>query len=189
MRVVSAEIPDVKIVIPDVHRDERGYFSEIYNRQCYRQHGINVDFVQDNESCSSRGVLRGLHWQAGSYAQAKLVRVIRGAVWDVAVDIRKSSPTFGKYVACELTAENAWQFFVPRGFAHGFLVLSDIAEFCYKCDDFYHPNDEGGIAWNDPDLGIDWKVPSDKIILSEKDTKHPQLKDADWLFDYYENLY
>jgi dTDP-4-dehydrorhamnose 3,5-epimerase len=179
MRVVSAEIPDVKIVIPDVHRDERGYFSEIYNRQCYRQHGINVDFVQDNESCSSRGVLRGLHWQAGSYAQAKLVRVIRGAVWDVAVDIRKSSPTFGKYVACELTAENAWQFFVPRGFAHGFLVLEDNTIFSYKCDNFYCPDSERGLMFNDPGLNIKWPWPGRDFLLSEKDNKHPQLKDIE----------
>jgi dTDP-4-dehydrorhamnose 3,5-epimerase len=146
MNVTETEIDGVKIVEPDVFGDARGWFCEQYNQARYKAAGIDVDFVQDNESFSRKGVVRGLHWQAAPHTQAKLVRVIRGAVWDVAVDIRKGSPTFGKHVAVTLTAENRKQFFIPRGFAHGFLVLTDEAEFCYKCDDTYHPNDEGGAA-------------------------------------------
>ena len=151
--------------------------------------GIDVKFVQDNESKSRFGVLRGLHFQKAPHAQSKLTRVIKGAVLDVAVDIRVGSPTFGKHVAVELSEENHRQLFIPRGFAHGFVVLTDEVIFQYKCDNFYAPQHEGAIAWDDPDLGIDWKVPSDKIILSAKDTCHPRLKDAEWLFDYNENLY
>ena len=148
-----------------------------------------VHFVQDNESKSSYGVLRGLHFQKPPYAQSKLVRVIKGAVLDVAVDIRKGSPTFGQHVAVELTEENHRQFFIPRGFAHGFSVLTPEVIFQYKCDNFYAPQSEGALAWDDPDLDINWRIPSDKIILSEKDKHHPRLKDAEWLFDYSENLY
>lgn len=146
-------------------------------------------FVQDNESKSSYGVLRGLHFQKPPFAQSKLVRVIKGAVLDVAVDIRVGSPTFGQHVSVELTADNHRQFFIPRGFAHGFSVLSDEVVFQYKCDNFYAPQSEGAIAWNDPDLKIDWRIPDEKIILSEKDKKHPLLKDADWLFNFNDVLY
>ena len=148
-----------------------------------------VRFVQDNESKSSYGVLRGLHFQKPPFAQSKLVRVVKGAVLDVAVDIRKGSPTFGQHVAVELTEENHRQFFIPRGFAHGFSVLTDEVIFQYKCDNFYAPQSEGAIAWDDPALGIDWKIPAEKVILSEKDKHHPLLKDADWLFSYGEELY
>lgn len=176
MEVISTEIADVKIVVPDIHRDGRGYFAETYNEERYRNAGISACFVQDNESCSSRGVLRGLHWQAGAHAQAKLVRVIRGAVWDVAVDIRKGSPTFGRYVGCELTAENGRQFFVPRGFAHGFVVLEDNTLFSYKCDNLYCPAAERGLRFDDPALGIEWPLGAGGYLLSEKDKKHPALE-------------
>ena len=145
------------IVTPALHGDTRGYFMETYNENDMREAGIDIRFVQDNQSCSGKGVLRGLHFQI-RYPQTKLVRVIRGSVLDVAVDLRKGSPTFGKYCGQILSEENRKQLLIPKNFAHGFLVLSDTAEFCYKCDDFYHPNDEGGIAWNDPDIGIDWGV-------------------------------
>ena len=179
MEVVSTAISDVKIVYPDIHRDGRGYFAETYSEERYRDAGIDAHFVQDNESCSSRGVLRGLHWQTGEYAQAKLVRVVRGAVWDVAVDIRKNSPTFGQSVSCELTAENGRQFFIPRGFAHGFVVLEDDTLFSYKCDNFYCPAAERGLQFNDPALGIKWPWPGRDYLLSEKDKKHPLLKDIE----------
>ncbi len=143
------------VITPAIHGDSRGYFMETYNEMDMREAGLDFRFVQDNQSSSSKGVLRGLHFQK-QYPQAKLVRVIHGAVFDVAVDLRTDSPTYGKYHGEMLTAENRAQFLIPRGFAHGFLVLSDLAEFCYKCDDFYHPNDEGGIAWNDPEIGIAW---------------------------------
>lgn len=145
--------------------------------------------MQDNESKSCYGVLRGLHFQKAPYAQSKLVRVVKGKVLDVAVDIRKGSPTFGKHVAVELSEENKRQFFIPRGFAHGFVVLSEEAIFQYKCDNLYAPESEGALAWNDPDLGIDWQMPVEKVILFEKDKHHLRLKDAGWLFDYKENLY
>ena len=148
-----------------------------------------MKFVQDNESKSCYGVLRGLHFQKPPHSQSKLVRVVKGAVLDVAVDIRKGSPTFGRHVAVELTEDNHRQLFIPRGFAHGFVVLSDEVVFQYKCDNFYSPESEGAIAWDDPDLGIDWKVPADKIILSAKDKVHPCLKNSDWLFDYNQDLY
>ena len=179
MEVVPTEIPDVKIVIPDIHRDPRGYFAETYNEARYEAAGIMVRFVQDNESCSSRGVLRGLHWQAGEHAQAKLVRVVRGAVWDVAVDIRKGSPTFGKAVSCELTAENGRQFFIPRGFAHGFVVLEDDTLFSYKCDSLYCKEADRGMLFSDPALGIEWPDLGVELKLSEKDAKHPLLKDIE----------
>ena len=189
MEVLPTAIPDVKIIVPDVFADARGYFCETYNAARYKAAGIPADFVQDNESRSARGVVRGLHWQAGPHAQAKLVRVLRGAVWDVAVDIRKGSPTFGKHVAVELTEDNHRQLFIPRGFAHGFSVLTPEVIFQYKCDNFYAPQSEGALAWDDPDLGIDWRIPADRVILSEKDRHHPRLKDAEWLFDYNEELY
>ena len=179
MEVISTEIPDVKIVIPDIHRDARGYFSETYNVSCYEAAGITVRFVQDNESQSSRGVLRGLHWQAGEHAQAKLVRVVRGAVWDVAVDIRKGSPTFGKSVSCELTSENGRQFFIPRGFAHGFVVLEDDTLFSYKCDNLYCRESERGMRYDDPALGIEWPDLGAPPLLSEKDTRHPGLAEIE----------
>ena len=145
--------------------------------------------MQDNESKSSYGVIRGLHFQKPPFAQSKLVRVVKGAVLDVAVDIRIGSPTFGKHVAVELSGENHRQFFIPRGFAHGFSVLSEEAVFQYKCDNFYAPQSEGALAWDDPDLGIDWRIPADRVILSEKDRSHPRLKDMDWLFDYGTDYY
>lgn len=179
MEVVATQIPDVKVVIPRIFRDVRGYFVETYNAARYAEAGIVANFVQDNESCSMRGVVRGLHWQAAPYTQAKLVRVIRGAVWDVAVDIRKGSPTFGKYVAELLSAENGYQFFVPRGFAHGFAVLEDNTLFAYKCDNFYAPASERGLRFNDPALGIPWPDLLSAPILSEKDKHHPLLSEIE----------
>ena len=175
MEVFETEIPGVKVVKPDVHRDGRGYFVETYNEERYARAGIRARFVQDNESLSSRGVLRGLHWQAGEHAQAKLVRVIRGAVWDVAVDIRKGSPSFGKYVSCELSASNGLQFFIPRGFAHGFVVLEDDTLFAYKCDSLYCAASERGMRFDDPALGIPWPLRPETCQLSEKDRRHPGL--------------
>ena len=150
-----AGIEGLCVIIPKVHGDNRGYFMETYSQRDLEEHGIHINFVQDNQSMSVKGVLRGLHFQI-NYPQTKLVRVIKGSVFDVAVDLRKGSKTFGKWYGIELTEENKKQFLIPRGFAHGFLVLSDAAEFCYKCDDFYHANDEGGLAWNDPEIGIVW---------------------------------
>ena len=175
MNVIETAIPDVKIVEPVIHKDARGYFAETYNEERYFAAGITAKFVQDNESCSSRGVLRGLHWQAGEHCQAKLVRVIRGAVWDVAVDIRKGSPTFGRAVSCELTAENGRQFYIPRGFAHGFVVLEDNTLFSYKCDNLYCKASERGLKFDDPALGINWPWPGRDYLLSEKDQLHPNL--------------
>lgn len=159
------------VISPAVHGDSRGYFMETYSQKDLEENGIHITFVQDNQSMSSKGVLRGLHFQK-EFPQAKLVRVIKGSVFDVAVDIRKGSRTFGKWYGIELTEENKKQFLIPKGFAHGFLVLSDRAEFCYKCDEFYHPDDEGGIAWNDLEIGIRWpKSEGAKLTLSEKDKK------------------
>ena len=179
MNVIETEIPGVKIIAPDIYRDARGYFCETYNAARYKAAGITADFVQDNESRSARGVLRGLHWQAGDKAQAKLVRVIRGAVWDVAVDIRRGSPTFGRSVSCELTAENGRQFFIPRGFAHGFVVLEDDTLFSYKCDNFYCPAAERGLRYDDPALGIVYPNPGRPFLLSEKDRHHPVLAEIE----------
>ena len=165
------------VITPAVHGDRRGYFSETYNLRDMSENGIDIVFVQDNQSSSTKGVLRGLHYQI-HYPQAKLVRVIRGRVYDVAVDLRKGSATFGKYYGLELTEENHKQFLIPRGFAHGFMVLSELAEFCYKCDDFWHPNDEGGIIWNDPEINIAWPELDVPVILSDKDARLPKLKEA-----------
>ena len=176
------------VIEPSVHGDQRGYFMETYNQKDMEEAGLTMKFVQDNQSGSGKAVLRGLHFQK-KYPQGKLVRVIRGTVFDVAVDIRKGSPTFGKYVSVELTEENKRQFFIPRGFAHGFAVLSTEAVFQYKCDNFYAPESEGALAWDDPDLAIDWRLPASKVILSEKDKHHPRLKEAEWLFDYNTGLY
>ena len=157
MKKIETELPGVYIIEPDIHGDARGYFMEVWSTRNFEELGLHYDFVQDNQSFSSqKGILRGLHFQNNPMAQAKLVRVIHGTVFDVAVDLREGSPTYGKYHGEILSAENRVQFLIPRGFAHGFLVLSDLAEFFYKCDDFYHPNDEGGIAWNDPAIGIEW---------------------------------
>ena len=189
MNVIKTDIEGVVIIEPRIFNDERGYFFESFSERDFCKEVREVRFVQDNESKSQYGVLRGLHFQKPPYSQSKLMRVIKGAVLDVAVDIRKGSPTFGKHVAVELTEDNHRQFFVPRGFAHGFSVLTPEVIFQYKCDNFYAPQSEGAIAWNDPDLGIDWRIPEDKVILSEKDKHHPRLKDAEWLFDYNEKLY
>jgi dTDP-4-dehydrorhamnose 3,5-epimerase len=180
MEVIKTAIEGVLIIEPKVFGDHRGYFFESFNeREFAEKSGVDVHFVQDNESKSCYGVVRGLHFQKGEHAQAKLVRVISGKVLDVAVDIRPDSPTFGKYVSAELTAENHRQFFIPKGFAHGFVVLSPEAVFQYKCDEFYCPEEEGAIAWDDPDLAIDWKLPAEDVILSDKDRKHPRLKEAE----------
>lgn len=189
MNVIKTEIDGVVIIEPRIFNDQRGYFFESFSERDFCKEVREVKFVQDNESKSQYGVLRGLHFQKPPYCQSKLVRVIKGAVLDVAVDIRKGSPTFGKHVAVELTEDNHRQFFVPRGFAHGFSVLTPEVIFQYKCDNFYAPQSEGAIAWDDPDLGIDWGIPADKVILSEKDRRHPRLKDAEWLFDYNKELY
>ena len=189
MNYIQTEIDGVWLIEPKVFFDERGYFMEAFKKEEFESHIGPVNFVQDNESKSSFGVLRGLHYQKGEYSQAKLVRVIKGEVLDVAVDLRKSSPTFGKYVSVLLSEENKRQFFIPRGFAHGFAVLSETAVFQYKCDNFYAPQADGGIQLRDESLGIDWKIPVAEAILSEKDLKHPLLKDYDSPFDYIINLY
>lgn len=178
MNVIKTDIEGVLIIEPQVFGDERGYFFESFNAERFlAQTGVEVTFVQDNESRSKRGVLRGLHFQREPHAQAKLVRVVQGRVLDVAVDIRPESPTFGKYVMTELSGENHRQMFIPKGFAHGYVVLEDDTVFQYKCDEYYHPEYEGGIAWNDPQIGIEWGIPERGIILSDKDRKHPILKE------------
>lgn len=175
--VTSCEIEGLKVIEPKVFGDERGYFFESYNYNDYAAAGIAEQFVQDNQSSSSRGVLRGLHFQI-KYPQAKLVRVIRGEVFDVAVDLREGSETYGKWFGLILSEDNKKQFFVPKGFAHGFVVLSDYAEFAYKCTEFYHPGDEGGLVWNDPDIGIDWPIPEDmELNIIERDRNWPGIKD------------
>lgn len=189
MKVIKTAIEDVVIIEPDVFGDARGYFFESYSQKKFDEQVRLVKFVQDNESKSKYGVLRGLHFQKGRDAQSKLVRVVKGRVLDVAVDIRKGSPTFGQYVAVELTEDNHRQLFVPRGFAHGFSVLSEEAIFQYKCDNLYAPQSEGAIAWNDPDIAIDWELPAEDVLLSAKDANHPQLKDATDLFDYNIDYY
>ena len=189
MNVIETAIPGVVILEPRVFGDARGYFFESFSQREFDEKVRPVTFVQDNESKSVFGVLRGLHFQKGKDAQSKLVRVVSGAVLDVAVDIRKGSPTFGQHVAVELTGENHRQMFIPKGFAHGFAVLSPEAVFQYKCDAFYAPQSEGALAWDDPALGIDWRLPAGSIILSEKDRHHARLSEADYLFDYNTNYY
>ena len=189
MNIIKTALEGVVIIEPRVFEDPRGYFFESFSERDFNTQVREVRFVQDNESMSSYGVMRGLHFQRPPFTQSKLVRCVKGAVLDVAVDIRKGSPTYGQHVAVELTEDNHRQFFVPRGFAHGFAVLSDTAIFQYKCDNFYAPQADGGISILDDSLGIDWRIPTDKAILSEKDTKHPLLKDFDSPFDINEPLY
>lgn len=189
MEVIKTEIEGVVIIEPRIFRDTRGYFFESYSKREFDEKVRPVDFVQDNESCSTRGVMRGLHFQRPPFAQSKLVRCVKGAVLDVAVDIRKGSPTYGRHVAVELTEDNHRQLFIPRGFAHGFAVLSDIAVFQYKCDNYYAPQADGGISIADTSLGIDWRIDPATAILSEKDTRHPFFKDFDSPFDINIDLY
>lgn len=189
MNIIQTSIAGVVIIEPRLFKDDRGYFFESFSEREFNTQVREVKFVQDNESMSSYGVMRGLHFQRPPYTQSKLVRCVKGAVLDVAVDIRKGSPTYGQHVAVELTEENHRQFFVPRGFAHGFAVLSKTAIFQYKCDNFYHPEADGGISILDNSLGIDWHIPTDHAILSEKDTKHPLLKNFDSPFDFNVSLY
>jgi dTDP-4-dehydrorhamnose 3,5-epimerase len=189
MEVIKTDIEGLVIIEPKVFKDARGYFFESFSQREFEQKVRKVSFVQDNESMSSYGVMRGLHFQRPPYSQSKLVRCVKGRVLDVAVDIRKGSPTYGKHVAVELTEDNHRQFFVPRGFAHGFAVLSETAVFQYKCDNFYAPEADGGISIKDESLGIDWQIPTESALLSEKDLKHLCLKDFDSPFDYNENLY
>ena len=194
IKVTKCPIEGLCIIEPTVHGDERGYFMETYNQNDFREAGLNMVFVQDNQSMSVKGVLRGLHYQK-QFPQGKLVRVIKGKVFDVAVDLRTHSETYGKWFGVELSEENKKQFYIPQGFAHGFLVLSDVAEFCYKCTDFYHPGDEGGMAWNDPEIGIEWPEVTGEykgtasaegyclkdgtpLNLSEKDQKWEGFKDT-----------
>ena len=189
MEVIKTDIEGVVIIEPRIFRDDRGYFYESFSQREFEEKVCKTTFVQDNQSKSSYGVLRGLHFQKPPYCQNKLVRCIKGAVLDVAVDLRKGSPTFGKHVAVELTEENHRQQFVPRGFAQCFAVLSDEAVFQYNCDIFYNKESEGAIAWDDPELAIDWRIPADKALLSEKDKLNKGNKEADFLFDYNEELY
>lgn len=194
MNIIKTAIDGVLIIEPKVFNDARGYFFESFSQREFDEKvapilGHTVTFVQDNESKSSYGVMRGLHFQRPPFTQSKLVRCVKGAVLDVAVDIRKGSPTYGQHVSVELTEDNHRQFFIPKGFAHGFAVLSENAVFQYKCDEFYHPEADGGISILDDSLGIDWRIPMDKAILSEKDTKHPLLKDFESPFDIKEDLY
>ncbi len=179
MNIIKTPIEGLLVIEPQVFKDARGYFVETYNAQRYREAGIEAQFVQDNQSCSSYGVVRGLHFQRPPYCQSKLVCCTVGRVLDVAVDLRKGSKTFGQWYSVELSEENKRQFFIPRGFAHGFSVLSEQAIFTYKCDNLYHPESEGGILLSDPNLAIDWQVPEELRILSDKDKKHPLLKDLD----------
>ena len=190
MNFIRTDIPDVVICEPKVHGDDRGYFVETFRCDKLEEFlGFKVNFTQDNESKSSKGVLRGLHFQLPPHAQTKLVRVIKGSVLDVAVDIRKNSPTFGKYVTVKLTAQNKRQLFVPRGFAHGFVVLEDDTVFAYKVDNYYSPECDRGIAFDDKELNIDWILDKDSLKLSDKDTKQPTLQEAKELFDYNVNYY
>ncbi len=182
MNFIKTDIDGVYIIEPKIWPDARGYFFESYNKKIFDEAGLIYDFVQDNQSKSSYGTIRGLHFQKGEFSQAKLVRAIEGTVLDVAVDLRAGSKTFGKHVAVELSAENNRQLMIPRGFAHGFSVLSETAVFTYKCDNVYNKASEGGLMWNDKDIGIDWKIPADKVILSDKDRKHPSLKEFEPCF-------
>ena len=189
MKAIKTEIPGVVLLEPEVFGDARGYFMERFSQRRFDELVGPVRFVQDNESKSRYGVVRGLHFQKGEYAQAKLVSVVRGRVLDVAVDIRRGSPTYGQHVAVELTEENHLQLFIPRGFAHGFAVLSEEAVFQYKCYNYYAPEADGGISIRDAELGIDWRIPAEGAILSEKDTRHPLLRDFVSPFEYTEDLY
>ena len=194
MNIIETTIPGILIIEPRVFKDSRGYFFESYSQREFDEKitailGHPIRFVQDNESKSSYGVMRGLHYQRMPYTQSKLVRCVKGSVLDVAVDIRKGSPTFGQHVAVELNEENHLQFFVPRGFAHGFSVLSETAVFQYKCDQFYHPEVDAGINIKDEMFGINWRIPADKAILSEKDLRHANLMDGELDFDFNDNLY
>lgn len=190
MEFIRQSIPDVVLVKPKVFGDERGYFMETFRQDLFEAFiGYSVGFCQDNESKSSKGVLRGLHFQLSPAAQSKLVRVIEGEVLDVCVDLRKGSPTFGQVVCAELSAENKHQLFIPRGFAHGFVVLSDIAIFAYKCDNYYSPENDRGLAFNDPALQIDWRLAENELLLSTKDQQHPVLKELPDYFDYGINYY
>ncbi len=184
MNIVETAIEEVKIIEPQVYGDHRGYFFESFSQKEFEEMVCKTNFVQDNESKSKYGVLRGLHFQKPPYTQSKLIRVVKGTVLDVAVDIRVGSPSFGKHVAVELSDENKRQMFVPKGFAHGFVVLSDEVVLQYKCDNYYSPENEGGIAWNDPALGIDWQIPAEDIILSDKDKNRCGLDNADFLFEF-----
>lgn len=183
MKITETEIAGTWILEPKVYGDDRGYFFESFSRQIFEETIGKITFVQENESRSSFGVVRGLHYQRPPFSQAKLLRVVQGCVWDIAVDLRKDAATFGHYIAVELSGENKRQFFIPRGFAHGFAVLSEMAIFQYKCDNYYAPEYEGGIRFDDPKLGIDWKVPREKMVLSEKDLKHEGLDKA-FVFDF-----
>ena len=189
MEVIKTDIEGLVIIEPKVFKDARGYFFESFSQREFEEKVRKVNFVQDNESMSSYGVMRGLHFQRPPYTQSKLVRCVKGRVLDVAVDIRKGSPTYGKHVAVELSEDNHRQFFVPRGFAHGFAVLSDTAIFQYKCDNFYAPQADGGISIKDESLGIDWQIPTEQALLSDKDINHLCLKDFDSPFDYNMDLY
>lgn len=189
MNIISTNIPDVVIVEPRVFTDVRGYFFESFSQKLFEENICKTHFVQDNESRSSYGVIRGLHFQHPPHAQSKLVRVVKGCVLDVAVDIRKGSPTYGRHVAVELSEDNHRQLFIPRGFAHGFSVLSQEVVLLYKCDNLYHPQAEGSIAWNDKKLHIDWQIPTDKIVLSEKDKHSPSLENLQTPFLFNQNLY
>ena len=189
MEVIKTNIDGVYIIEPRVFEDSRGYFFESFSQREFDEKIGKITFVQDNESMSSYGVMRGLHFQRPPFSQSKLVRCVKGSVLDVVVDIRKGSPTYGQHVAVELTEDNHRQFFIPKGFAHGFAVLSEIAVFQYKCDEFYHPEADSGISILDDSLGIDWRIPTEKAILSDKDTKHPLLKDFESPFDAKITLY
>lgn len=189
MNVIKTDIEGVVVIEPKVFDDARGYFFESYSKRRFDEAVKPVEFVQDNESMSTRGVIRGLHFQRPPFSQSKLVRCVRGAVLDVVVDIRRGSPTYGSHVAVELTGENRRQLFVPRGFAHGFAVLSDEAVFQYKCDNYYHPESEGGISIADSSLGIDWRIDPAEATLSEKDLRNPMLRDFESPFDITVSLY
>ena len=184
MEIIKTDIEGLLIIKPQIFEDNRGYFFESYNKQSFENNGLDYNFIQDNESKSSFGVIRGLHYQLAPYAQTKLVRVLEGKVLDVAVDLRKGSPTFGKWYSVELSAENKLQFLIPQGFAHGFSVLSQTAIFAYKCDNLYNKDSERGINFNDKSLNIDWKIPADKAIISTKDKVLPCINDADMNFIY-----
>lgn len=184
MKIIETPIPGLLIIEPRVFADERGYFFESFNQTKFAGEGLTSNFVQDNESKSHYGVIRGLHYQLAPYAQTKLIRVVRGTVYDVAVDLREGSPTFGKWYGLIVSASNKKQFYIPKGFAHGFSVLSEYAIFSYKCDDFYNPKAERGIRFDDPALNIDWKLPAELAVISDKDRVHPCLADAEINFKF-----